>query len=423
MAENLVPRHASEIAEEVLREAPVLAISGARQTGKSTLMRQVLADRNALILNLDSAATRSSAEADPDGFVEQNSDGILAIDEIQRVPALLLSIKNSLENNRRNGRFVITGSSNLHSLRGAEESLAGRAETLELRGLSQGELRGTLDDFAQQVFTLDSHRTSALESEFSRSDYLHMAVTSMYPEARMKAGRPLARWRDNYVQRVLSKDAIASGNLEHPDRLESMFHYLAAQGNTEFVHAKVGRVLGIPERSVPSYLKALQSVYLVEQLPAWGHNLAKRTVSRPKVFVADSGLASHFAGLDAQSMELEISSATTGGIIESFVAEELLKQRLWSTIPYKLFHFRNSNGFEVDLVLEDRRRRIVAVEVKATVSINHGHFKGIKYLQEIAGDRFVAGIVLYAGKHVLPFGNGLWALPISSLWQSFSPLQ
>lgn len=418
---NLVPRHAAEIAEEILQESPVLAISGGRQTGKSTLMRHLLKDKDALILNLDSEAIRSSAEIDPDGFVEQNANGILAIDEIQRVPALLLSIKNSLEDNRRNGRFVITGSSNLHTLRGAEESLAGRAETLELRGLSQGELRGMKENFSSQAFSLKASSSLTFESDTSRHEYFEMAATSMFPEARTRQGRSLARWCENYVDRVISKDAVASTNIEFPGRLESLFQYLAAQGSTEFVSAKIGRILGIPERSVPNYLNALKSVYLVEQLPAWGHNLAKRAVSRPKVFVGDSGLATFFAGLNATSLELDISSATAGGIVESFVAEELLKQRLWSELSYRVYHFRDSNGQEVDLILEDMQRRIVGVEVKATVSVNKRHFKGLEFLKDAAKERFVAGIVLYAGKHALPFGDNLWALPISALWSPFNP--
>ena len=191
---------------------------------------------------------------------------------------------------------------------------------------------------------------------------------------------------------------------------------MAAQGTAELVAAHIGRALDIPQRSVPTYLAALSDVFLLNQLPSWGTNLEKRAISKPKVFLSDTALATSLAGLDPEALEMNISSTITGGICEAFVANELLKQKAWSSIDYRLFHFRTSTGKEVDLVLESRSRDIVGVEVKAAMSIQPKDFAGLRYLQQVAGASFRAGIVLYTGKDVLPMGKNLWAMPISTLW-------
>lgn len=404
------------MAEEILSDTPVLVVSGARQVGKSTLVKQLLEGRNARLLNLDDSTNLTAAQSDPDGFIQQFPDGILAIDEVQRAPELFRAIKNSLELDRRPGRFIVTGSSNLVSLHGGEESLAGRAETLRLHGFSQGEITGREEDFANFAWNLNPESIPDTPSDYSRPDYLELITRSGFPEIAHATQRRRDRWVDAYVERVISKDASELYGLHYPDRLRDMLDLITSQGSSEFVATQVGRRLNIPERSVPTYLEALTSVFLVESLPGWGRNLGKRAVSRGKVFAQDSGLATSLAGLSPDALDEQISSPVTGGLLESFVAAELLKQRTWSNISYRMFHFRSSTGKEVDLVLEDRSRRIIGIEVKAAVSIGTNDFTGLKHLRELAGEHFVAGIILHAGREILPMGDRLWAMPISTLW-------
>lgn len=408
-----IPRNARVLAEEILSDTPVLTVSGARQVGKSTLVAQLLQNRNHRLLNLDNAATLQAAQADPDGFVRQFPEGIVAIDEIQRVPALLRAIKAALDEDRRPGRFIVTGSSNLMNLKGAEESLAGRAETLRLRGFSRGERRGFKEDFAANAWNTHPQLPA---SDFKRIDYLHMLTESSFPEIAEATPRRRDRWVQAYVERVLTKDATDLYGIQYPDRLRVLLGQIASHGVSEFVAAHVSRELNIPERSVPGYLDALKNVFLIDVLPAWGTNLTRRVISKPKVFLQDPATAASLAGVDAASLEMQISSSFTGGLLESFVATELLKQRVWSAIPFKLFHFRDSTGKEVDLVMESRGREVVGVEVKAAVSLQGKDFSGLRHLQKLAGERFRCGILLYAGKESLPMGPGLWAMPISALW-------
>lgn len=142
MSSSLIRRNILPIALETKVVSPVTAISGARQSGKTTLVHQLLKDSASRFVNLDDNSVRAAAQADPDGFADQYPEGTLAIDEIQRVPELLLSIKAALERNRKPGRFVITGSANLMQLPGNAESLAGRMQTINVNPLNQGELLG-----------------------------------------------------------------------------------------------------------------------------------------------------------------------------------------------------------------------------------------------------------------------------------------
>lgn len=413
MITDMIPRNARVLAEEILSDTPVLTVSGARQVGKSTLVTQLLQNRGHRLLNLDTAATLQAAQTDPDGFVRQFPEGIVAIDEIQRVPALFRAIKAAVDENRRPGRFIITGSSNLMNLKGAEESLAGRAETLRLRGFSRGERAEFKEDFAANAWNPHPQLPA---SNFERGDYLRLITESSFPEIAEATSRRRDRWVQAYVERVLTKDATELYGIQHPDRLRLLLGRIASLGSSEFVAAHAGRELNIPERSVPGYLNALKDVFLVDVLPAWGTNLTRRVISKPKVFLQDPAMAASLVGVDAESLEMQISSSFTGGLLESFVATELLKQQEWSAIPFKLFHFRDSTGKEVDLVMESRNREVVGVEVKAAVSLQGKDFSGLRHLQQLSGDKFRCGILLYAGKESLPMGPGLWAMPISTLW-------
>jgi len=229
-------------------------------------------------------------------------------------------------------------------------------------------------------------------------------------------GRVRARRLGNYVDRVLSKDTTDITGIAHPDRLEPLLRLIATRNSSEFVAARVGRELNIPERSIPSYLEALRSVYLIRVVRGWSNNVSSRAVSTPKVSLSDTGLAAYLAGVDVDGLEHDASATLAGGLVEGFVLGELAKQRAWSAKRFTLSHFRDSHGHEVDFVLEDGRREVVGVEVKATSNPRADDFRGLVFLRNKLGARFRAGVLLHTGTRSLPFGDRLWALPLSMLW-------
>jgi predicted AAA+ superfamily ATPase len=397
-----------------MADTPITVVQGARQVGKSTLVRQVLS--GVPLLTLNNAPTLAAAKADPVSFVRQNPGGLLAIDEVQRAPELILAIQDAVEEDRRPGRFLITGSANLLNLRGAQESLAGRAETVELFGLSQGEVNGRVETLIDRLLAGESHAVRSGEFWLTRAQYTEIICAGSYPEPRLRAGVRRRMWFNNYLNRVLTRDAADVSRLPHLGQLPKLLSLLAAQSSGEFVRARIANAAGIPPNSLPSYLALLEDLYLIHTLPAWGDNLTKREIDRPKIALLDTGVVARLNNVAAEALGPGRVSDLAGALFETFVAGELRRSLGWSERYASLFHFRTRDGVEVDLVLEDDDRNIAGIEVKASSSVGISDFKGLMFLQDKLGDRFTHGVVLYTGDKALPFGERLTALPVQALW-------
>ena len=398
----------------MLLESPVVVIQGARQVGKSTLAQVVVGQHGGRIISLDATNVREAATANPDEFVTQDANGVLALDEVQNVPQIMRAIKVAVDSDRRPGRFLLTGSADLLHITGANESLAGRSETLHLWGFSQGEKLGVPDDFVTWLSLAGIGRPHT----YTPCDYASIIVAGGYPEANRRQARSRGRWFDGYLRGVTDHDAAEVSGLASLDRLQLLLRWVATQTSHELVLAQASRATGIPERSLPPYLRLLDDLYLTYRLPAWGRNLAKRVVGRQKVMVADVGLACHVTGTTTDVLGDLLQRVRMGDLLETFVAMELVKQQTWSATPYRLFHFRDATGPEVDLIIELADGRVIGVEVKASTSLGRADFSGLTTLRDNLGPELVAGAVLYTGTEELPWGDRLRALPVQALWQN-----
>jgi uncharacterized protein len=414
---GILPRRAEALVREALADTPVVLIQGARQVGKSTLAARILADVGAPLLTLDSTATFNAARNDPDSFVRQRPGSLMAIDEVQRAPELLRAVKAAVDEDRTPGRFLLTGSANLLTIRGHHESLAGRAETIPLYGLSQGEITGGRDCLADVLLCGQEGRLGELHSDLTRQDYLELICAGSYPEARLRTGRRRQAWFDNYLSRIVDRDARDLSRLAHLDRLPALVRLLAANNAGELVKARIATDAAIPETSLPGYLDLLEVLYVIHTLPAWGGSLTQRMVGRPKVSLLDTGLAARLTNLSPDALTPGgAGAAHAGRLVEAFVAGELRRQRTWTDTPFELFHFRDRNGLEVDVVLEDDSRRVAGIEIKASASVDIRDFRGLTFLRARTGTRFTLGVVLYAGRDAIRFAERLWALPLAALW-------
>lgn len=174
----------------------------------------------------------------------------------------------------------------------------------------------------------------------------------------------------------------------------------------------------IPESGMRGYVRLLEDLCLVHRFPAWGRNYSRRSVGKPKIIVNDTGLACSLNGLTREFLSDIENGNELGPLLESFVIEEFCKQRTWSEQEYSLHHYRNRDDKEIDLVLELLGGKIIALEIKATSSFSRKDFAAMKALRDAMGDRFLCGIVLYTGAEALPFGDKLFAAPISAIWQA-----
>jgi len=413
----LLPRRTVAVGRELLSAFPAVVIQGARQVGKSTLARQLVEDRTAVVVTLDDRRTRDAAVADEMAFVEQCPDGVLVIDEVQREPELLLAIKASIDRDRRPGRFLLTGSADLLTVKGRSDSLAGRAATLRLRGLSQGELAGHPEDFVAWILAgTPPHRFA---TGLTRADYAAAMAQGGYPDVRGLSRRLRHAWCDSYLDRVLERDATLLPSGGQSRRLRSVLSLLAANQAGELVKARIADGADIPRNTITAYLDVLRSVYLVDELPPWTANLTRREIGRPKAFVGDSALALRLNRQTEQQL-LPLTSDSIGGLFEAFVASELLKQQSWSEHDYQLFHFRDRDGAEVDLVLELDDGRVIALEVKASSTYRSEHFTGLRFLKDRLGDRFIAGLVVGMADTGYQYADRLYGLPAAALWRTLT---
>jgi predicted AAA+ superfamily ATPase len=409
-AGSYLPRRATDLVLEALEDTRVVVVSGARQTGKSTLAELALAQRpGGQARFLDEPGTREAAQSDPVRFVRH--DGTLLIDEVQRVPDLWLTIKNEVDRDPRPGRFLLTGSARLLGLASLPDALAGRSETIELWPLSQGEIDGAPDRFVDAVLAAGTD-IPAVTSELRRSDYLARALRGGYPEAvRRDQPRRRARFFENYVADLLARDVKQVAQIERSSDMRRLLSLLAAQTSGLVNQSRLASELAISAPTVRSYLEILETIYLVKLIPAWANNLTTRAVSTPKVVFVDSGLAGYLAAGGT-------NDTVIGGLIENFVVGELGRQLTWSERSARLYHYRDRDRFEIDAILEDNAGTLIGIEVKAAETARSDDFKALRHLQRRLGDRLRAGIVLYCGTDTLPFGENLTAMPISALWQT-----
>lgn len=412
---GLLHRNAAPVATELLRHFPGLVIEGARQVGKSTLAGQIAAP-DAVVMNLDHEQTRAAAVADPAGFVKQAGGRQLVIDEVQRLPSLTLAVKAAIDADRTPGRFILTGSSSLLRVRGTADSLAGRVARLTMYGLSRGEAAQAPDDFASSV-TEHPDAVTAFTTEVTRDDYTQLIAAGAYPEVREASDRVRGAWLDAYLQGIVGRDLPELRREVRPARSMALLRTLAGRQSAELVKAKLAEETGVPASTITGYLDLLHDVGLVASVPPWTPNLARREIGRPKTIVIDSGLALRLARLTpAQLTRIEYGEAF-GAMLEGFVAAELLRQQTWSARRFDLFHYRDRDGDEVDLVLELDDGSVIGIEVKASTSFSGHQFRGLTRLRDSLGDRFLTGVVLNTGSAGYRYADRLYGAPVSALWE------
>jgi len=406
----MLTRHAERKIREALADTRVVLLAGPRQAGKTTLARS-MAEPGRTYLTLDDATTLSSARSDPTGLVRELDSAI--IDEVQRAPDLILAIKESVDRDRRPGRFLLTGSANLMTLPRIADSLAGRMETIRLLPLSQSErLQSPESGFLQALF---KGNPPPIGPPCLGADLIERVCAGGYPEA---LTRPtwLRRqaWYANYIEAVISRDVRDLAQIDQLDRLPRLLRALAEHSGQIVNHSGVGASLNINHVTTQKYTAILEALYLLQSLPSWHSNTLKRLVKKPKLHFLDSGLLATLRGLSPE--RLNADRTRFGPLLESFAFSEVLKLTGWTDDRITLSHFRDKDQDEVDLVLEDASGRVVGLEVKASATVRNEDFAGLRKLAQACGDRFAFGAVLCDRQLVTPFGDRLAAIPLSCLW-------
>ena len=412
----LIPRGIEPELRDILSVSRAAAITGPRQAGKSTLARQL--QSAGVVPNyftLDDEATRNAARADPDGFA-LSLPRPAVIDEVQRVPSLMLAVKQILDNDPAPGQFLLTGSADLLTARVVADALPGRVEYLNLWPLARAEIEGKRDSVIDALLDGTPPRVSGAPK--GRAASAELVVAGGFPDALNRNPRQRARYLRSYVQATLSRDLPDIGAVRgDPSKLEQLLRLLAARTSTLVNYAALGRALALDEKTVKAHVELLAQLFLLHRLRPWSANLGARQVKTPKLLLTDTGLAAALVGVDAARYSAPDQGALAGGLFETFVVMELIKQASWSTTPVELFFYRDTDKREVDLVVESAAGDVVAIEAKAAAVTTASDVRGLRLLREKLGQRFKTGVVVYSGAHTLPIDDRIWALPISGLWQ------
>lgn len=407
---NTVSRWQSKSLKRALAERRVVLLSGARQCGKTTLARSLDHDE-CEYRTLDQRAFLEAARADPDSFITHGKQTLI-IDEIQRAPELLPSIKRVVDEDTRPGQYLLTGSASLSAIPSAQESLAGRVARVRLRPFSQGELEGRHPEVLDMLF---SETISAPLPASSRDDLLQRAFRGGYPEAVSLPERSRTGWHQDYVSALLERDLKDLLRIQRMDAMRNLLTVLAAWSSQYMDIAKITSRLSIKRPTVETYINALEALFLAERVPAWTSTDYERVGSKDKLFLTDTGLMA--AILDWRMDQVRLDSDRLGKLAETFVFAELMAQ-IDASDDYKLFHYRDWEQRELDFLVERRSDgALLGIEVKASQSATRKHFQHLDWFRDnLAKDRPFAGCVLYTGSSALSFGDRLRAIPMSIFW-------
>lgn len=406
-----------------------MLLNGARQVGKSTLAKMLIEQAYPLLWDdipnvdvlqsvdspqyytLDDATTLAAAASSPLSFLEGLPPHVV-IDEIQRAPELFLAIKKLVDQDRKPGRFLLTGSANAMTLPKVADSLAGRMEVHTLWPLSQGEIEGRKETFIDYCFSTEKLPKVSPISWKELSGRLHLGG---YPES-MKRSEQRRRnaWYRSYLTSIIERDIRELANIEGYRELPNLLQLLASRVGGLLNFSDISRDTKMSNTTLKRYVALLEAVFIFVPLPAWYRNEEKRLIKSPKIYLNDTGLAMHLRGMD-QARLLDHNKA--GFLLENFIMMELKKQQAWSETLPNLYHFRTTTDKEVDVVLEAPDGRVVGIESKSSSEVGASDFSGMKELAALAGDKFHRGIVLYTGQETVSFGEKFTAMPVSALWE------
>jgi predicted AAA+ superfamily ATPase len=409
----LFPRFIQPLLAEALADTPVVLIHGPRQCGKTTLARAFGRAHGYAYFSFDDPVLLAAAAADPVAFVGDLPERAV-LDEVQRAPQIFTSLKAAVDRRRAPGRLILTGSSNTLLVPRLADSLVGRIEILRLHPLAQCELAARPPGFLDRLFA-GSFKTRAYER--LRDQLPERIAAGGFPAALVRrTPRRRAAWYRDYVQTLVQREVRDLADVRALDALPRLLALAAAQTARLLNVTDLASPFQLSRPTIRDYVTLLERVFALEMLPPWHSNLLSRLIKTPKLHVGDTGVACALLGLDAGGLARD--RTRLGPLLETFAFQELRRHASWHGGQILFHHFRDKDGLEVDIVLERDAHEVAGIEVKATATVTAADFGGLRKLEQTAGKRFAAGVVLYDGEASARFGDRLFAVPVRVLWEA-----
>ena len=408
-------RALAHVVDEALETHPVVVVTGGRQTGKTTLVRNLVSSKAREFMTLDDLDVLELAQKRPADLLGRVASR-LTIDEIQRAPDLLLSIKQDVDRRRRRGRFLLTGSANLHLMRGVADSLAGRAIYLVLSPFTGGEKRGegTVPAWSELLKLRHADEVVEWASELSYPavDWRQEILRGGMPRAVLaRTARERSSWFDGFARTYLERDLRDLSQVASLPDFRRLMELAVHRVGQLINQTELGRDAGLPQATAHRYLNLLEATYQTHRLPAYSVNPSKRLIKAPKIYWRDTGLAAHLVGL-SQKQDLR-PSPLTGPLLENSV---LSAMSAWSeTVQPRptVFFWRTAGGAEVDFVVE-QSRRLLPVEVKSSKRIRLADVKHLDIFLSDYAKRAPFAIVLHDTTQPHKVTRRIVALPVTT---------
>ena len=364
-----IPREAEAPLRHFSRGYPVVAVTGPRQSGKSTLVRHAFPSHR--YVSLEDPDQREFAENDPRGFLNQFADGVI-LDEAQRCPALFSYLQTHVDEKQRPGHFILTGSQQFGLLSGITQSLAGRVALLTLLPMTYGELKraGKIGDRLDEVL-----------------------FTGAYPPIFDRGLEPRP-WYGNYVRTYLERDVRQLINVRDLTTFQRFLRLCAGRTGQLLNLSSLANDAGVTHNTAKAWISVLEASYILHLLPPHHQNFNKRLVKTPKLYFLDTGLAAWLLGI--QDPDQLATHVQRGALFETWVIGELLKARYNAGEVSNLYFWRDRSGHEIDLLI-DQGTRLSPVEIKAGQTLNRDYFKGLEFWRKLAGESTGRAWLVYGG--------------------------
>ncbi len=391
--------------QEAMGYFPAILITGARQSGKSTLSMSLCEN----YITLDDIMMLTLAKNDPVMFVSRLKTPII-IDEIQKAPELLSAIKMAIDSDRKAGQFILTGSANVLDFKNVGDTLAGRIALFELSPLSAVEVEGSSQLFVETLFK-DDFKIDAAHIIDDETLYNRM-LSGMYPDM-LKVAQPRMKyiWLSSYISTYIERDIRDIENIRNTDKFARLIHIIATRSGSMLNKADLSNASDIDTKTLDNHLTLLEMVYQIKRVRPYYANIGKRFVKSEKLFFTDTGILNFLLGI--QTVDTMLASSYIGSIFETFVYNELYKQVSYLLDGTQIYYYRTLDKKEIDFVIE-RDGKVVAIEVKFAKHVSKDDCRHIIDLQR-SSSNFHIGIVIYMGSHVLPLGENIWAVPFGHI--------
>jgi len=406
MTDPYIPRQLAPLVRKAAGEFPAVVVVGPRQSGKTTLLKNLFGERYPII-SLEPPDVRLAALSDPRGFLSLYPPPVI-FDEIQYAPGLLPYIKERIDANRdATGQYILPGSQNLLLMSQVTESLAGRTAVLKLMPLTRREIARS----AESRFPWENPPTSNLPPE-TFLELWQQTLRGSYPEPVSHPQRDSRLWQASYIQTYLERDVRNLRNLGDLTQFQVFLRALAARSAQILNLSDLAREVGVAVNTAKDWISVLEASFQIIILRPYFANIGKRLIKSPKLYFADTGLLCYLVGL--RDVEHAAAGPMGGAIFETLVVSDLYKTFLHRGEDPAMYYWRTAGGSEVDVIM-DTQSGLVPLEIKLSQTPRPEMANGVQAFRRDFKEKALPGYVIHPGSVLLPLGEGVSALPLSRL--------